>query len=96
MSIRTVTIAIGAFFLAGVAMADDQPLDVTISVVQSPDDLPAAVTKIIALPDAASDVARERSGKGMDTANQAREFGRTLGQGISEEAKSRGRGQGRP
>jgi hypothetical protein len=69
---------------------------VTISVVRSPNDLPAAVTKTIELPPAAAEVARERSEKGLGTANQARELGREFGQGIAEEAKSRGRGQGRP
>lgn len=86
-------IVVAMFSCAGVALADDQPLDVTISVVQSPNDLPAAVTKTIELPAAASDVARDRSGKGLGTANQARESGRAFGQGIAEEAKTR---RGRP
>ena len=86
-------IAVATFLFVGIAMADDKPLDVTISVVQSPNDLPAAVTKTIELPVAASDVGRERSAKGLDTANQARELGRTFGQGIADEAKTR---RGRP
>jgi hypothetical protein len=86
-------IAVAALLYVGSALAGDQPLDVTISVVQSPNDLPAAVTKTIELPVAASDVGRERSAKGLDTANQAREFGRTFGQGIADEAKAR---RGRP
>lgn len=90
---KTGIVAVAMFLFAGIAMADDKPLDVTISVVQSPNDLPAAVTKTIELPAAASDVARERSAKGLDTANQAREFGRDFGQGIAEEAKAR---RGRP
>ncbi len=90
---KTGIISVAVFLFVGIALADDQPLDVTISVVQSPNDLPAAVTKTIELPAVASDVARERSGKGLDTANQAREFGRTFGQGIAEEAKAR---RGRP
>lgn len=77
---------------AGAALAD-QPLDVTIRVVSSPADLPAAVTKTIELPAAASDVARDRAAKGLDTANQARELGREFGQAIADEAKSR---RGRP
>jgi len=80
---------VAMFLLTGVAVADDQLLDVTISVVQSPNDLPAAVTRTIELPAAASDVARERSAKGLDTANQAREMGRTFGQGIAADAKGR-------
>lgn len=86
-------IVIGMFSFAAAAQAGDEPLDVTISVVQSPNDLPAAVTKTIELPPAASDVARERSGKGLGTANQARESGRAFGQGVAEEAKAR---RGRP
>ncbi len=85
---KTGIIAAAALSFAGIAMAD-QPLDVTISVVQSPNDLPAAVTKTIELPAAASDVGRERSMKGLDTANQARESGRALGQSIADEAKAR-------
>lgn len=93
MYVKAGIFAVATLLFAGVAMADDQPLDVTISVVQSPNDLPAAVTKTIELPVEASDVARERAAKGLDAANQAREFGRTLGQGIADEAKTR---RGRP
>lgn len=76
----------------GVAFAD-QPLDVTIRVVNSPADLPAAVTKTIELPAAAADVARDHAAKGLGTANQAREQGRDFGQAVAEEAKNR---RGRP
>lgn len=86
---KTGIIAVAVFLFAGAAMADERPLDVTISVVQSPNDLPAAVTKTIELPATASDVARERSGKGLDTANQARQHGRAFGQEIAEAAKAR-------
>lgn len=86
-------IATAMCLFAGIAMADDQPLDVTIRVIQSPNDLPAAVTRTIELPVAASDLARERSRKGLDTANQARESGRAFGQSIAEEARAR---RGRP
>lgn len=84
-----------AVFPPGIAAADDRPLDVTISVVDSPGDLPDAVTKTITLPDAAlaSDVAQERSAKGLETANQARELGREFGQSVAEDAKTR---RGRP
>jgi hypothetical protein len=78
--------------LSGVAVADDT-LDVTISVVGSPNDLPAAVTKTIELPAAASDMARDRAAKGLDTANQARERGREFGQSIAEDAKTHGKGK---
>jgi len=82
-----------AVFPPGVAAADDKPLDVTISVVSSPEDLPDAVTRTIELPGAAAEIARERSQKGLDTANQARELGREFGQAVAEEAKTR---RGRP
>jgi hypothetical protein len=66
-------LTLGAFVLvAAVAMADDRPLDVTIKVVDSPADLPAAVTKTIVLPPSASDTARGRAQHGLDTANQVR------------------------
>jgi hypothetical protein len=82
-----------AFVVAGAAMADDKPLDVTITVVESPADLPDAVTKTIALPPAASDRAHERAQPGLDTANQARTLGREFGQSIAEQAKTKGKGQ---
>lgn len=83
-------------FFAGLAMADDQPLDVTIRVVESPADLPAAVTKTIELPPTASERARERSQHGLERANEARALGREAGQSIAEEAKSKGKGRGQP
>ncbi len=93
MYIKTGIIAVAAFLFVGIAMADDQTLDVTIRVIQSPNDLPAAVTRTIELPVAASDRARERSRQGLETANQARESGRAFGQGIADEARTR---RGRP
>ena len=90
---KTGIIATAMYLFVGFAMADDQPLDVTIRVIQSPNDLPAAVTRTIELPVAASDLARERSRKGLDTANQARESGRAFGQSIADEARAR---RGRP
>ncbi len=86
---KTGIAAVAVFLFVGIAMADDKLLDVTISVVQSPNDLPAAVTRTLELPAAASAAARERSAKGQDAANQARESGRTFGQGIAEKAKAR-------
>jgi len=88
-----------AVFPPGIAAADDSPLDVTISVVDSPSDLPSSVMKTIELPNPArqaSDIGEERSSKGLSTANQARELGRDFGQAVAEDAKTRGRGKGRP
>jgi len=83
-------------FVTHAAMAAGGALDVTITVVDSPADLPGAVTNKIVLPDAASSVARERSEKGLNTAKDARERGRDFGRDIAEEAKSRGKGKGKP
>lgn len=77
-------------FFSTMALADDQPLDVTIRVVESPNDLPAAVTKTIQLPPAAAERARERAQPGLDTANEARARGREFGQSIADEAKTKG------
>jgi hypothetical protein len=80
---------VAAFLFVGAAMADDEPLDVTISVVQSPNDLPAAVTKTIELPPTASAIGGQNSSNGLSTANQARALGRTFGQDVATEAKAR-------
>ena len=61
-------------FSAGVAMADDQTLDVTIKVVESPTDRPGAVTKNIQLPPAAVQKVRENAPAGEPgSANMSRE-----------------------
>lgn len=85
-----------AIFPPGIAAADEKPLDVTISVVTSPDELPAAVTKNLELPAAASDTGRDHAAAGLGTANQAREMGREFGQGIADDAKAHGHGGGKP
>jgi hypothetical protein len=95
---RRTYLLLAAICLVGGVMADDKPLDVTITVVESPGDLPATVTRTIELPPAASDRARERAQHGLETANEARALGREFGQSIAEEAKSKGKGKapGRP
>lgn len=102
-----VPLLIAVALFTGVAMADDKPLDVTITVVESPADLPASVTKTIELPLAAAAHAHEHAPHGLDAANEAHEHGREFGQDIAEEAKAkhgnteggsgkgRGRGRGR-
>lgn len=61
-------------FSAGVAMADDQTLDVTIKVVESPTDRSGAVTKNIQLPPAAVQKVRENAPAGEPgLANMSRE-----------------------
>lgn len=93
---RRAYLLLAALCLAGGAVADDKPLDVTITVVESPGDLPTAVTRTIELPPAASDRARERLQYGLKTANEARTLGRENGQSIAEEAKAKGKAPGRP
>lgn len=97
---RKANLFLAAAFVAGFAMADDSALDVTITVVDSPGDLPAAVTKTIELPAAAADHAGNRAGEhaqpGFDSANQARTLSHEFGQNIADEAKTKGRGRGRP
>lgn len=63
---------LASVLFAGIAMAEDKPLDVTIQVIESPNDLPTAVTKKIQLPPSAADRARERALTGIDMANDAR------------------------
>jgi len=93
---RRAYLLLAALCLVGGAMADDKPLDVTITVVESPGDLPTAVTRTIQLPPAASDRARERAQYGLKTADETRALGRESGQSIAEEAKSKGKAPGRP
>lgn len=61
-----------AALLAPVAAFADAPLDVTIRVLESPHELPDAVTKTIELPSAAAAAAREHAQPHLDGANEAR------------------------
>lgn len=65
--------------------ADDETED-TMTVVeegQTPED----VVHTLALPEDASDQARESAAFGLDTANRAREDGRAFGQEMAERAR---------
>ena len=100
-----VSIAIGTFIamaLPGAGWAQQQDLEVTISVVPA-DAAADAATKVIKLPDTASPQAQESSAFGLSVANKAREmrgeFGRDIGTAVSDEAsqgRARPRGTGRP
>lgn len=68
---RTPRLLYAALLVSGVAAAD-APLDVTIRVLESPRDLPEAVTRRIELPPRAPDVADDRAGPGQSRANDAR------------------------
>jgi hypothetical protein len=81
--------------------ADIETLDVTITLLPEGATTPEAVTRIIELPAAANDSARQRSADGiqrandargnrqdgLDTAAEARESGRALGQQMRERAQ---------
>jgi hypothetical protein len=98
-----VSIVIGTFIaiaLPGVGWAQQQDLEVTISVVPA-DAAADAATKVIPLPD--SSQAQESAAFGIGIANKAREmrgeFGRDIGTAVSDQAsqgRARPRGTGRP
>ena len=94
---RLTIIAIGAALamaLPGPAWAQQRDLEVTMDVVPA-NAAPGASTKVIELPESASDRARERSAFGHSVANRAREsrgdLGREFGQSVSEAARERGK-----
>lgn len=78
--------------LSPLAHAADEEADDTMTVVeegQAPED----VVQTLALPDDASDQARESAAFGLDTANRAREGGRELGEEMAERARGGDRGE---
>jgi len=81
---RALSLLFVLLFPAGVAMADDKALDVTIRVLESPVDLPSAVTKTIQLPPAAAQKARENPAAGEPEP----------GSGNRDESRNRGKGPG--
>ena len=94
---RVSLIALGAAFalaLPGQAWAQQRDLEVTMDVVPA-NAAPGAATKVIELPETASDRARERSAFGHNVANRAREMrgelGRDFGKEVSEAARERGK-----
>ncbi|MFL6621301.1 MAG: hypothetical protein ACJ8J7_06815 [Sulfurifustaceae bacterium] len=90
---RTPKIMFAATLLAATAVADDNALDVTIRVIESPNDLPSAVTKTIQLPPSAFDRGRERPQQGIERANEARAQARDTARNIAEQAKERSQGK---
>lgn len=85
-----------AFALPAAGWAQQQDLEVTISVVPANAAADAA-TKVIELPDTASPQAQESSAFGLGVANKAREMrgelGREFGQAVSEAASQHGQEQ---
>lgn len=73
--------------------ADDELSGVEMDVLDANGTPNDASTKVLALPEEASDTAREHAQKGLDTANTAREDGRAFGEATSEAARD---GHGKP
>lgn len=72
--------------------ADDDGLDVSMQLLTSPAASPDAATKIIVLPDAASENGRTHSEFGLATANTAKsKKGREFGQAKAKAAKKKGK-----
>ena len=67
--------------------ADEDMSGMEMDVVDSHGTPNDASTKTLALPDAASDTAREHAQRGLDTANQAREGGHEFGGDTAEAAR---------
>ena len=80
---------------SGQAVADDE---VTMEVVDDADADERDYVDDIALPEAASETARDSAAFGLDTANDARERasedGRAFGQATAREAREQGRDAG--
>jgi hypothetical protein len=86
-------LTMAAALIAAPAYADDESTDVgeDTMVVIDGDMTPEDIVSVIKLPDAASDIARENAGRGLDTANQAREDGQAFGREMSEGRGDAGR-----
>ena len=67
-----------------------ETLDVTMTLMPEGTTLPDAVTRLIELPDAAAEAARESAAQGLETANEAR-ANRDAGLGVAAEARENGR-----
>jgi hypothetical protein len=88
-----VLIAAAALLAAPVAAWADDLSGVEMDVMDAKGTPNDASTKVLALPEEASDTAREHAQKGMDTANSAREDGAAFGEGTAEAARD---GHGKP
>lgn len=89
MKILLSGLLLSAWLVVPVHAGDD--LDVSMELLSSPAMSPDAATKIIKLPDAASDAGKVNSEFGLATANAAKsKKGREFGQAKSEAAKRKG------
>ena len=81
-------IAATAILAAPVAYAQEDDLeDVEMDVMDANGTPNDASTRILALPEEASDTAREHAQHGLDTANSAREDGAAFGQATADAAR---------
>lgn len=71
----------------------DELSDVEMDVMDANGTPNEASTKVLALPDEASDTAREHAQRGLDAANAAREDGAAFGEGAADAARD---GHGKP
>jgi hypothetical protein len=76
-----------AFAAAPMAQAQDDLEGVEMDVMDAEGTPNDASTKVLALPEQASDTAREHAQRGLDTANSAREGGAEFGAAISDAAR---------
>jgi hypothetical protein len=98
MNRKATIVLISLLFYGPVAFAQEEgedgaveTLDVTMRLMPEGATLPDAVTKVIELPAAAADQAREEAASGLETANEARD---SHGAGQAAEAAEQGRERG--
>jgi hypothetical protein len=82
---RVFSLLVVFLFSAGAAMADDRALDVTIKVVETPADLPGAVTKNIQLPPAAAQKSREKPAAEAPGSNNSPGESNNRGRGSTDD-----------
>jgi len=80
-------IAASALLAAPAASAQDELDDMEMDVMDESGTPNDASTRVLSLPDEASDVAREHAQRGLDTANAAREDGATFGTDTAEASR---------
>jgi len=86
---KSVIALVGAVLLLGApaAWAQDELDGLEMDVMGHNGTPNEASTKVLALPEEASDTARDRAQKGLDNANRAREDGQQFGADMSDGAR---------
>lgn len=86
---KSVVILVGVALMLGAsaAWAQDELDGLEMDVMGHRGTPNEASTKVLALPDEASDTARERAQKGLDNANRAREDGAQFGEDTADAAR---------